>query len=103
MTEHSTHRRRISVGPGTADAIRLLIEDRFGPCYWDGFQAYMTQDSEFPKEWRCGGVLGFGGKVHYDGRRLYVGCYPEELRDDPFLASEILEANRALEELLTRA
>jgi hypothetical protein len=90
----------ISLGPGTADRIRLLVEDEFGPGTWDGFQGYMAEPSTHAKEWRFGGTLGFGGKVHYDGRRLYVSAYLGDLAQDPFMERDILEMNERLEALL---
>jgi hypothetical protein len=72
--------RAHSLSPGTADRVRLMVEEEFGPGYWLGFQGYMAEPSRWGKEWRFGGQLGFGGKVHLNGARLYVGAYPEDLR-----------------------
>lgn len=69
--------RPSSLLPGTAERVRLLIEDSFGPGYWDGFQGYVCEDLPW-HEWRFGGQLGFGGKVHLSGGRLYVSAYPED-------------------------
>lgn len=86
------------VGPGTADAIRLLVEETFGPGYWLGFQGYMVEPDVHGKEWRFGGLLGFGGKVHLNAGRLYVSCYPG---DEDGFEMEILRVNEKLEEMVS--
>lgn len=88
-----------SVGPGTADAIRVLVEEEFGPGYWDGFQAYMTEDLPW-HEWRFMGLLGFGGKVNMSDRSLYVSCYPEDRNG---LEADIVRVNAELAKLFSRA
>lgn len=79
-----------------ADRVRRIVEDEFGPGYWDGFQRYMVEDDPHGKEWRFGGQLGFGGKVHFTGRRLYVSAYPFDLDED--LEQAILVVNERLEQ-----
>lgn len=34
------------------------------------------------REYRFQGRLGFGGKVRWDGRRVWVDCYPEDMTDE---------------------
>lgn len=69
-----------SLPPGTAERVRCIVEDAFGPGYWDGFQGYICEDSGMHgHEWRFGGALGFGGKLSLSGGRLYVSCYPDDL------------------------
>jgi hypothetical protein len=87
-----------AVGPGTADRIRLIVEEAFGPGYWDGFQRYMGRPSRWGKEWRFGGQLGFGGKVYLSLSRLYVSCYPED--ETPELRDRIAEVNSRLAAVL---
>lgn len=89
-----------ALSPGRAEAVRCLVEENFGPGYWDGFQRYMVEPSRHDKEWRFGGTLGFGGKVHYNGRRLYVSAYPDDIALNPFMAEDILRVNRELEDVL---
>lgn len=47
--------------------------------FYDGFVDYMATPVEHGHEWRFGGVLGFGGKLHLSRRGLYVTAYPEDL------------------------
>lgn len=88
---------RSSLTVDQATTVRQIVEQHFGPAYWDGFEDYLTQPLPW-HEWRFGGQLGFGGKLHFNGRRLYIGCYPED--SDPLTDEEILEVNRKLEEVL---
>lgn len=60
----------------TAARVRGLLEETFGG-YYTAFEDYMTSDLPW-HEWRFQGSLGFGGKLHFNGMRLYVGCYPED-------------------------
>lgn len=48
-------------------------------------------------EWRFMGLLGFGGKLYVEPRRLRVGCYPADLggREEQVIAA----TNAALAEL----
>jgi hypothetical protein len=93
----------IALSLSTAGQIWQLIDEHFGPGYWDGFERYMTEPSSHDKEWRFEGTLGFGGKVHYNGRRLYVSAYPSDMALDPFMEQDILAMNEALEALLADA
>lgn len=88
-----------SLPPGTAEHVRGLVDEVFGPGYWEGFQGYICEPADF-HEWRFGGTLGFGGKVHLNGRGLYVSCYPEDLT--PELDDLIARVNRRLEEVVHR-
>lgn len=77
-----------------------IVEKHFGPGYWDGFFAYVTEPLPW-HEWRFGGQLGFGGKLCMNATgRLYVSCYPED--SDPLTDEEILQVNRKLEEVVQR-
>lgn len=90
-----------AVGPGTAEAIRCLIERRAGSGYWDGFQRYMVEPSEHSKEWRFGGTLGFGGKVHFNGRRLWVTAYPEDILRDSSMTKTLDAINAELAKVVS--
>lgn len=80
--------------PGTAEKVRLIVDDAFGG-YWLGFQGYICEPQQFGgHEWRFQGQLGFGGKLHLNGARLYVGCYPGDRT--PGLDREIDRVNEAL-------
>lgn len=96
MTEPVEGRGSSSVGPGTAEAIRALIDDLAGPGYWDGFQRYMVEPDRHGKEWRFGGTLGFGGKLHFNAGRLYVSAYPEDIARFPAIEGVVDEINMAL-------
>lgn len=69
--------------PGTAERVRCMVEAEFGPGHWEGFQRYMCDSDPYHgKEWRFGGQLGTGGKVHLINGRLYVSGYAEDVTDD---------------------
>lgn len=46
------------------------------------FISYLQEGGSNPKEYRFGGVLGFGGKLwlnrYHDRCPYYVSCYPED-------------------------
>lgn len=73
MTAKALHRR---LDGAFAARVRALLEDEFGG-YYAGFEDYLTSDCPW-HEWRFGGSLGTGGKLHFNARKLYVGCYPED-------------------------
>jgi hypothetical protein len=66
--------------PGS-EILRILVEE----CGWQPSDNdrqmfthhYDTADHE-PLEYRFMGKLGWGGKLHAQGNRLYVTCYPED-------------------------
>ena len=47
----------------------------------DNFVYHQTR-AGFPREWRFGGVLGFGGKLWRNDERVYVACYREDDTDE---------------------
>lgn len=57
---------------------------------------YLT-DEHGSHEFRFQGSLGFGGKVYYNGGRLYVSCYPEDRT--PERTAMIRSANARLNEI----
>jgi hypothetical protein len=63
----------------TANRVERLLSDEFGGFY-DGFERYVTTPNQWGHEWRFGGTLGFGGKLHVNslGSGLRVSCYPED-------------------------
>lgn len=94
MTDNLNHRHS-SLTEDQAAAVMHMVEAEFGPGYWTGFVDYLTSDLPW-HEWRFGGLLGFGGKVHWNGRRLYVSCYPG---DDDGYEVRVLRLNEKLEEI----
>jgi hypothetical protein len=60
--------------------------------------AYAAEASGFPKEFRCCQSLGFGGKLRFNHRGLYVDCYPED--ETPKRLDAMNRANRRLFELV---
>lgn len=69
--------------------------------YFDGdtFRRYVAAPLKLGHhEWRFCGSLGFGGKFHFDGRRAYVSCYPED--HTPERMDAIASANRELAQIV---
>lgn len=54
------------------------------------FVRYMMMASQFPKEYRFQGRLGWGGKAHFDGKRAYVSCYTEDDTPERDLIKKLL-------------
>lgn len=79
----------------TAADVHGLLEETFGG-YYTGFEDYVTSDLPW-HEWRFGGTLGFGGKLHLSPLRMYVGCYPEDCT--PENDALIERVNRRLAEM----
>lgn len=82
-----------------ADAVLQILRDEFGG-YYDGFTAYLTGGCRFGHEWRCGGGLGFGGKLHHHSGRWHVSAYPEDLT--PERAERMTRVNRRLNQMFPR-
>lgn len=54
--------------------------------YWrEDFVRHMSGTT---REYRFGGVLGFGGKFYNNAGRWYISCYPEDRTDE---RAEIIE------------
>jgi hypothetical protein len=84
--------------PGTAERVRLIVSEVFGGS-WDGFQRYICEPLEFGHhEYRFGGALGFGGKIHLAHGRLYVSCYRED--ETPIKRAAIRWVNHELDQAL---
>lgn len=70
-----------------ADAIYTILVEECGEIDYadnrqrESFVRYMTNDDDYPKEFRFQGDLGFGGKCRLNGNRggvPYVDFYPED-------------------------
>jgi hypothetical protein len=90
----------MSAVPGT-EILRILIEE----CGWNPsetnremFAYHYDKADHGPLEYRFMGALGWGGKLHMDGDRLYVTCYREN--ETPERLAMIERANRRLAELV---
>jgi hypothetical protein len=71
-----------------------VIFDYFG-VFCDDMMDYMV--SARHPEYRFQGAVGFGGKLNFDGHRLYVTCYRED--ETPERLKDIDAANAKLGEL----
>jgi hypothetical protein len=75
---------RRALRPAQAHAVWNLLVKMAGANEGDrdAFVDYLTRDTTFGHEYRFMGLLGFGGKLHYDDwSGAQIGCYPED-RDD---------------------
>jgi hypothetical protein len=89
--------------PGT-EILTVLVEE----CGWQPsdddrqmFTYHYDQADHEPLEYRFMGKLGFGGKLHMVGERLYVTCYPEDYTQARL--QMIASANQRLYELVRSA
>jgi len=57
----------------------------------------LTEPSGGLSEYRFQGEIGFGGKIYFNPRQFYVGCYTEE--ETPYVLLMIARANARLQEL----
>lgn len=94
--------------PNAAAVYRILAEECDAPVrehddYGDedlGFARHWNStDQRNPREWRFQGNQGFGGKVHWDGRKVYVTCYPEH--DNPERSASRAKANGRLAQMVS--
>jgi hypothetical protein len=86
--------------PGSA-ILDVLVEE----CGWQPtdndramFRYHYNKADPKPLEYRFMGALGFGGKLHLQGQRLYVSCYREN--ETPERLAMIERANQRLAELV---
>jgi hypothetical protein len=79
----------------------ILVEECRAPGpQRDQFVYHQTQ-ADFPREWRFGGALGFGGKLWRNDDRVYVSCYSED--SDEATEAIIARANARLAEFVNVA
>ena len=67
------------------------------------FVAYMTRQSPPCREYRFGGLLGFGGKFYRDAISYRVGYHPDDFVHEPHrmakLDVQVAETNKLLKAL----
>lgn len=107
---------RRSLTPDEADRVWTILVEKAGASpkreARQDFVRYLTSESLHGHEFRFIGLLGFGGKLHFnDYHGAYIGCYPEdrdEVREDciavvNYLLSEVVPSRAALVRASLRA
>lgn len=71
---------RARVVKKVARALRAECSEANVGAYTHGLESAMLKGDS--GEWRFGGGLGFGGKLWWEGTRVWVSCYAEDETDE---------------------